>query len=444
MRTCLSVLLLLVALPVLGEEPSFEDEVRTKSTAHTTDFQRATDLADAGDVQAANKQLLDLADADGSPAMSLVIGNLLYNMDRDASYRLHKKAFDAQPKERMTNLEWAMERHRKGEYAEAVPLYEAYLKLSPGDKKTYALLADCLLRIGKLPEAVAAWDASAHARHHVAIDFAIFEIYGEISPLRRRADLLERVKKGDASAAEKLIDQDVNMDRDWWNGGPDAEALKHDAPLVEQLLGKPSKRFQAIECWLFIFSQEKQDEVAPVKARLEKDGLIVGQGSLPESSLVAARLFNAVVAGNIETRTQLLGKFRKELTDRAKSPAGDVDALNILCNLSQDKKDETLELERYGAERYADPRFALGQLVLMARDKKLSLDSAELKAALQKIPENSLLQRIVLTLAGEQKTTKEMLVAAIKAEYRHPSRGVNEYPDSYTLNAYFQMLKQKL
>ncbi len=75
---------------------------------------------------------------------------MLFHLSPADSYALHKMAYEARPKEKLTTLEWAIEQHRAGKYAEALALYEAYLGLEPDDEKTEALLADCLVRRGKL------------------------------------------------------------------------------------------------------------------------------------------------------------------------------------------------------------------------------------------------------------------------------------------------------
>src|SRR5882724_11030081 len=110
-----------------------------------------------------------------------------------------------------------MERHRKGEYAEAARLYQKYTALEPADAKIQALLADCLVHQGKLKEAVNAWNAARHGENHTGIDFSIFEIYGGPSPMLRRMELLDKIHGGDNQPLENLIFLDLNYDEDWWN-----------------------------------------------------------------------------------------------------------------------------------------------------------------------------------------------------------------------------------
>ena len=290
-----------------------------------------------GDIDGAEKLLVGLTEADGSAAMSLLVGDALYNTDPIVSYKLHKKAYDAMPDERTTVLEWAMERHRKQECGEAVPLYKKYLKVVPDDRRLNALLADCLIREGKPREAVAAWEAAAYPRNHTAIDFGICEIYGDLSPPKRRGDLLKQIRQGKLELIEPLFALDLDFDRDWWNGGVDQQALDRDLPFVERLLGKDSKRVQAIRCWLSIATRD-DPQADFVTAQLKQFGLIVDGGEQPKNSLVAGRLLGRVVDLKIETPDRLFARFHDELLTRAKSKAGDVEALNILCNLCEDQK----------------------------------------------------------------------------------------------------------
>jgi len=426
----------------LAQEQSFQIELSQKADRYDSELTRTPDLAHS-DIDQAKKVLMDLLDKDKSPALELAVANVLFNLDRATSYALHKKVFEAKPSEPDVILEWAMERHRKGEYAEAAPLYQQYLTTVTDEPQLNALLADCLVQLGKLPEAVAAWDAAGHATNHELIDLAIGDIYGDVSPVRRRADLLARVKNKEVGAAEKLIYLDLNMDQDWWNSDIDDDALSRDLPVVDAALGPDSKRAKAIHCWVEI---ELQDTVAsgPVLKALEDAGLIIENNPLPESSLVAAGLIDAVVESKLQTKDQLFERFDKELTDRTKAKDGDVDALKILCMLSTDNRERLENLNRFGWEHYGDAQFAAALLTLLNSDKKLEHDNADLKKALAQFPENGVIQNLSIITTDESEVTHDQLVAAIKAEYHHLSPGLDGQPDSYTLNAHFKLLKQKL
>src|SRR4051812_3489269 len=76
---------------------SFEEEVGAVVKQHAPDFKKASDMAETGDVAAGNKLLIAFTEQDKSPAMAFVIGNVIYKMDPQVSYDLHKKAYEAQP-----------------------------------------------------------------------------------------------------------------------------------------------------------------------------------------------------------------------------------------------------------------------------------------------------------------------------------------------------------
>ena len=371
------------------------------------------------------------------------MANVLFNLDRATSYDLHKKVYEAKPNEPDVILEWAMERHRKGEYAEATPLYQQYLAVVTDEPQINALLADCLVEQGKLTDAVGVWDAAGHATNHELIDLAISDVYGDVSPLRRRADLLKRVMNKEPEAAEKLIYLDLNMDQDWWNVDIDEDALDRDLPVVDAVLGPDSKRAKAIHCWVDI---ELLDTVAaePVLKSLDDAGLILEKGSLPESSIVAAGLIDAALESKLQTKDQLFDRFEKELTARTKSQAGDLDALRILCKLSTDHAERLENLYRFGWDRYADAKSAAALLNLLNSQKKLDHDNANLKKALAQFPDDGVIQNLGIITMDESDVTRDQLVAAIKAEYHHLSPGLDGQPDSYTLNAHYKMLKAKL
>jgi tetratricopeptide (TPR) repeat protein len=209
-----------MASAALGQD-AFEQKVREQHEKGAAVFKKATEFAKQGESGKAESELLSILDHDSSPAAKLVVGDALYKSDHSASYKLHKEAYEAEPKEREAILEWAMERHRAEEYAEAIPLYQEYLKQQPDDARMSALLADCFIRVGKLNEAVAAWEAAKHPNNHTGIDFTIYEIYGDLSPATRRGELIKQIRAGKLDLIEKLVDLDLHFDQDWWNGGAD-------------------------------------------------------------------------------------------------------------------------------------------------------------------------------------------------------------------------------
>ncbi len=420
---------------------AFEQELKVKGDQYATEFNDATLQSQIGEMDLANKRLLDLAEKEKSPAIDLLVANHLYNTDRAASYMLHKRAYDAKPSEPATVLEWAMERHRKGEYAEAVPLYEQYVEIVPTAPQYNALLADCLVRQGKFAEATAVWDAADHPRNHDAVDTAICDVYGEISPLRRRADLIGQIKGGDGSQAERLIALDLHMDQDWWNASPSEEAVEHDLPIIERSLGTESPRFKAIQCWAN--TKGKDASVDDIKSELHNAGLVIENGKL--GSTVSSR--RADRRGGREPHRNEKSALRRSLKkNSANGLARNMAAstLKILISLSSEHPDRLPDFNKYGWDRYADPQFAAGLLTIMWSGDKLTSDSPELVAALKQFPNNSVITQLAVRCASEKDLTRDLLVTAIKSEFHHLSPGSDGQPSSDTLDAHFKRLKKRL
>jgi len=421
-----------------GVESDFLSAAKAFNEKHQPEFNEITQTAFANDdLKTANQRLIDLAKKEQNAAGDFIIGNMLFHLDPAASYTLHKISYDVNPHEKLTTLEWAMERHRKGEYAEALALYQAYLE------KTEALLADCLVRRGKLAEAVKAWDAAKHDENHTAIDSAIFEIYSGPSAMCRRMELLDKIRAGDDRLVEQLIFLDLNFDDDWWNKSVNVPALKNDLTLAKKILIKDDERFAELGCYARLVSAGL--EAAEIKSNLVAGALLIGEGGqLPKNSLVAQELTELVVGKNIETGEQLLRRHQSALEARAKSAAGDADALNLLCFLCVETKNARLaEFDKYGWDRYGEARFAISYLNGLAATKKLSADDASLQRALKQFPEDSMLATLQLRAAGGDKLTTEMITTAIKAEYRKLSYGMG-MPDSYALKGLFNVLGERL
>lgn len=409
---------------------------------HQDAFRQAGKLSLSGEVARANQSMIELADKDGGGVAAFIVGNLLYRSDPAASYRLHAKALQAYPDAAETQLEMAMERHRRGEYAAAIPLYRRVVLRNMGPQ-FFALLADCLIRTGQLKDAVAAWEQARHGNNHTAIDFAIYEIYGERMPAQRRGELLEKIKAGDHAKLVELIILDVRFDQDWWNSSVFDEGLDLDLPLAASLLGEKSPAYQHLAAYARLARQEekKADEIRTV---LTEAKLVLGPGAaLPEDSRLARAVCELAI-GSEATSAQAVWEAHAA-TLRERVARHDAEALHLLCWLAVETKNGELDaLDRAGWVEWKDSEFAASYIVGRIDQKKITApDDPELLAALQVAPENSVLNRARLHLAGETGMTREMIVATIKAEYRKLSVGLI-IPDSYRLKALFAGLKEKL
>ncbi|MCX5688840.1 MAG: hypothetical protein NTV94_03460, partial [Planctomycetota bacterium] len=206
--------------PTLG---SVRQEITTAHRALRDPTQKARELGSDARIDEGNKLLLDtFPEATRTPAQAFCLGNLLFKLDPQAAYALHKQAAAGLPEVYPNpQLEWAMVQHRAGEYAGAAAAYRKYTKAKPNEAVPFGLLAECLIRTGDLAGAVEAWETSETAQDGTLTDLEtqVCEVHTAESPLLKRSLLAKKVREGDAAAAAELLAFDLNFPRDWWNIG---------------------------------------------------------------------------------------------------------------------------------------------------------------------------------------------------------------------------------
>lgn len=364
-------------------------------------------------------------------AQCFVLGNVLFTMEFAKSYELHRKAYDLAPDELTTQFEWAIERHRRREYAEADALY-AKLTAQPGktDPRAHAFRADCLLHLGKLPEAVAEWKAADLRNRHSSVEQGFHWIYGKPHPIVERARLLDAARapkaaKPEQSAAlESLILLDLEWETDWWNARPKQEYLACDLPLAAATLGADSPRQRQLA--LLVELTPKDDDLGmkrmspEFKELLGKKHVAGADVPLAENSFVAGRLLDLVEMSKAATAAELLGWYEKPLRARADATPGDAKALEILAALYEkaEKGAELAALEELGWKKFGAVSCAYG--ILRRKGDAVTSDDEVLKAALAKFPDDQTLRGVAVgCAANEKKGEREAVVAYLEAHLAH-------------------------
>ena len=437
-----SVLAAALLLTLQAPAADFSESGRRWMGKNQATLDEANKLALEGDTVRANALMVQLTENDADPIGAFIIGNMLYKSDPAASYKLHERAYKAFPLEPATALEMAMQQHRRGEYLAAIPNYRTVLKADMGPQFA-SLLADCLLRSGQLREAVQAWKDADHSSNHTGIDFAIYEIYGKISPVQRRGDLIAEIKAGRHERLPELIFLDLHFDRDWWNTSVFEQGLAPDLALAAEKLGKDSPAYRDLADYARL-AQEEEPKAAAIREAWTKARFLLGKKSrLPASSLLARAMCELAVRHELVDPTDLWKWHEAALRERLKTK--DRDALHLLCWLgSLVDYDKVAAWNALGWKEWQDPEFAAAHIASRYTDKKLtSPDDPELKAALAVKPEDGYLQLLRLELAGKQNLTAGLIVDSIKAEFRELSPGMGAR-DSYRLKALFTTLEEKL
>jgi hypothetical protein len=396
-----------------------------------------------GQLAQANQRLLDFYPKAGrTPVEAFVLGNMLYRMDPKLSYGLHEDAAQRLPHEPYVMLEWAMEEHRAGHYAEALAAYNEFSKAKPQYAPVHGLAADCLIRLGKTPEAVARWQESERAQEGTldTLESLVCEIYRDPSLEQQRADWRGKAQQGDIDAGVKLIALDGKYERDWWNSGPNVAHLAHDLPLLQKL--PPGARLKAAACVgeCLLKPEPTAQDIGKI---LNHYGFIIDPGkTLPSDGVLISLMLGTAIDTAVLTRAQARLQFGENLRASARS-SKDPNLLNVVSYLYIDT-DAIADIEKQAWESTNDARFAAGYLNERLKQKNLTAGDPLLIKALQQCPEDSWV--LAAAIAVNDPPTEALLVQAIKAEYRHFSSapGLFIRPGAGPLRQYFSELAQML
>ena len=448
----LSVALLLAAAFAPRARADFDADLAAAGRAIEAAMPAAARRMAAGEVKAANAGLLAAVPEKGrTPAASFLLGNVLFEVDRDLSYQLHKAAALGAPDRPEAGWEWALEQHRAGEYAGALASYQAFSQTRPGSASPHALAADCLLRLGRLDEAKAEWLKSEAAPDGSIeqMENLVCAVHRDPVPYQKRADLLHKaVDQKDADAAADLIALDCDFPFDWWNGGPNEDFLNHDLPAVTAALGLAADDLRARSiAAAAACATADQESPAAVRAILDKQKLLIDPGhTLP----VHGGLLSVVRRAGVDSGAVDAATLRDVLAPKLRAMAlkgSDVELWNAAfasaAFASAGTGAATVDFARAGWKATADPRFAAVTLALKASADGLTPDDPELAAAVEQFPESGAVQRMRFNAAG--KLTGPILAAAARAEFSHFTSSAGsvagvDRPRSDFLRAYFKML----
>lgn len=385
-------------------------------------------------------------EASRTPWEDLFLANVLYDLEPKRSLALHERAYARLPDSPDAALELGLEQHRAGKCAEAVPLYRAVLLARPDEAPLQALIAECLVAAGDLPGAVAAWEAAGHASHHTGIDFMIFAVHGELSPWRRRADLLASARAGDRGAAVRLIALDLRFDQDWWNAERQDDALAHDKAELARLLGDESREWKEIQAGIELADVRTAEEARGI---LKKAGLLLSpDGNLPLRDELTLQIVPTILGLELESGEALLARFGKEFEARAFAEPGSPAAADLLLGLQPEANAEAAaQLERRAWEKFHQPRFAAAHLALLQNLQRLRFDAEALQAARREFPRDANIAGMAYEVAQRDKApaaeVQGALVAAILAEFTKLT-GAYGQSDSYRLKGYFAELRDRV
>jgi hypothetical protein len=379
-----------------------------------------------------------------SPMATLMIANVLAKQDPEKSYALHKQSAAARPNDPSAQFQWAMEQHRAKEYAVAGDTYAKIIKLGQKTAGIDGLRAECLIRTGKLKDAVEAWKLSEEAEGSLEeFESWVCDVNGGHFPDRKRAQLLPKAAGGDIAAARDLIALDAAFRTDWWNAGPNRPYLVHDLALVRKTKFADQRRLREILCMGDCAAVLGDDAK---ESTLRRANMLIGDNpTMPEDGVVMSYLFGTALSCGAISTVDAKAKWNKAILEKAKVTK-DAEMFNVAATFNAGS-DQVTAINRSAWQATGDERFAVSLIVNLVQAKKFSPDDAEVKRIVQTFPENWVIAQARLVYAASHNLPRRaLIVQAIEAEYTHFSLNgpLSPRPGANNLRRYFAMLSKNL
>lgn len=389
----------------------------------------------------ADKCILDIIKSADTEYKKYLIGGLLYEIDKEKSFQLHKEAYTANPNDLDFNLEYAIQLHRKGEFAEASELYEKYAREKPDDFRTNAWLADCYLNTGDIDKSISNWSKANHPKNHTGIDFAIHTIYGNTDQIKIRNDYRKEIEKGNVQALYSLVFLDMNWQLDWWNSNIQEYFLDEDIRLAKSKFNQNDRDYKIVQSYMKIKKFSKTgNRNDSIKSILMENNLIIGSNPLPSNGQIASDLIRICLINQIISESDFYKHRGEELLKLAEKTK-DKETLNIYAYLQASVNGKVdPSIDKLGWTEFRDERFAISYFI--GKADKNRYDDRELAQALLDFPNSSKLYWVKTNCAKiENKPLRPHLIELTKREFKTLGSDQNHY--SYPLKSYFAYLQNE-
>jgi hypothetical protein len=379
-----------------------------------------------GDLEAAEKGFLELVPEEKrSAAHCLVLGDCFSLFDPEFSRQQHQRAFELAPDQPQVALAWAAELYRAGHCEEALPIY---LRSAPTPWEGGLQRVDCLVRVGRLAEALEAW-RTLHSSPGVTKYFRMLPERLGPDGLRdqRRIRLRKALAGGASEGAEELAFTDL-MHR---IGERRFETDRMDFDSDRRLIGKqlPPESRRARELWTVCdfwfalwergFPSASSGELAQkFGERMRELGWLEPGAEVPAHPLVARWATSALLESGLRKPEELLSDWERALAARLEQGEGDAGrALLEIQRAAGSAQASETEARLWSQAHDLEAALAL----LQSRQERLESSDALLRAALERFPHSAKLCAIASACARrEGKGEREALVREVQACFVAP------------------------
>ena len=387
--------------------------------------------------------IAELIKKSDDPYKQFIAGNMLYEVDREKSLKLNKAAYTAMPGNNKFALEYAMRRHRHGDYKEAAKLYEQYGKGQPEDFRVNVWLADCYINTGDTALSITNWNKAGHASHHTSIDQAICTIYQQTDQVRKRNDYRRQVAAGNREAFYSLIFGDMNWERDWWNTTVQKDMLEEDLALGKEKFSESDKDYKTALAYICI---KQLPEVGSdsnrlaITALLKENRPILDNQPWLENGQITSDLLRMCFMNKVLSEKEFYTQRGAALLEDAKATK-DKELLNIYAYLQAVVNGHVdPEIDKMGWVDFKDERFMVSYF--SGKHENMKDDDPELAQAMREFLDCAMIYWVKASFAQMNgKPVKPLLAELIKRDFRTLTAGSER--SSYPLNSFFAALENE-
>jgi hypothetical protein len=390
--------------------------------------QRLSVLLATGDLEGAQKLFLDTVPPEKrTAAHCLMLGDTFVALDPEFSRKQHARAFELDPDEAQIAQAWATELHRAGRCAEAEPIY-ARLASSRGDWFAGAQRIDCLVRTGRLAEALEAWRATRNSPSLAKI-FRVLPERIATGETREHRRLVRRkaIAAGASEGAEELVFLDLVGRGGARRFEVERLELEADRKLIGEHLDPESRRAHELwsVCDFWVALSERGfppaaagDFAAKYGEPMRELGWLEAGGDVPGHPLVARWATTALLEGGLRQPGELLADWERALASRLEE--GEAEAGRALLEIQRAAGSaQAPETEQLLWAKAHDLEAALA--LLGRRAERLEASDPLLRGALERYPRSARLCALASECARrEGKGEREALARAIAAGFQPP------------------------
>jgi hypothetical protein len=366
-----------------------------------------------------------------------ILGNMFFASDLPLSISFMKKAEKLSKNNPAIIYERAIQEHMRKNCNKAVVYYDKFFKTDMGKDHeiAHARATDCYLRTKKYSQAIDSWIKANHPRNHIAIDNAIYEMFGGEPYYSKRNKILNKIiKNNNTSLFPKLIDMDLAWEIDWWNIDTNEEHLAHDLKLAKKML-KPSD-YEKIEMIQHLAKNDLSKDV--MLKKLNEMGIWSKSSELPKSPILMYKLFYYLTSNEIVTASELSDRFELELKRRVLNDNEHTKNLDILAFIySQTDKNKLKKIDKIGWKKYQLDNYALS--FLLAEEDESKYKKTLIKIA-KDFPYNPFIakERFLLNTDPSKKT--DLMANMVIGEFPN----VKKILDTYQLKGYIYGLAKQI